>query len=208
MGNITTQTSYEEMARFGTATIFDASGQNGLVDLDLIQVVPGSRTAGPARTLLLGPEGNKSVHEVMKHLIGGEILVITTSNPKPVALVGELLALQAQRAGIAGILVNGGVRDIEQLRELGLPIWARWVRAKGAAKKDHSEINVPVELGGTTIHPGDAVILDADGAVVVASENVERVLNEAKRRLVRESETRDRIDRGEYTFELYGFGDA
>ena len=87
--------------------------------------------------------------------------------PEPVALIGELLATQAKARGVAALLVDAAVRDVEELRELGLPIWARWIRVKGATKTEVGALDEPVEVGGATIRPGDAVVLDADGVVVV-----------------------------------------
>ena len=100
--------------------------------------------------------------------------------PEPVALVGDLLATQAKARGVAALLVDAAVRDLEELRELGLPIWARWVRVRGAEKSVPGAIDEPVEVGGATIRPGDVVVLDADGAVVVEQERIDEVLAAAR----------------------------
>jgi 4-hydroxy-4-methyl-2-oxoglutarate aldolase len=126
---------YAELARLGSATVYEAGGRRGYVDLDLIQVVPGSRVAGPARTVLCGQDDNLMVHAVMAQVQPGEVIVLTMPEPRPVALVGDLLATQAQAHGAAGLLIDASVRDVEELRELGLPVWARWLRVRGADKR-------------------------------------------------------------------------
>src|SRR6185503_21384570 len=103
----------------------------------------------------------------------GEILVLTMPDPRPVALVGELLATQMIGRGIAGVLIDAAVRDTDELRELGLPVWARWVRVTGADKKMPGAIGEPVFVGGARIRQGDLVVMDADGAVVVEAERIE-----------------------------------
>jgi 4-hydroxy-4-methyl-2-oxoglutarate aldolase len=124
--------------------------------------------------------------------------------PEPVALVGELLATQAKVRGVAALLVDGAVRDVEELLELGLPIWARYVRVRGAEKRVPGTIGEPVELGGARIRQGDAVVLDADGAVVVEQERIEEVLEAARERTEREREKRAKLHAGGLSYDLDG----
>lgn len=196
---------YKRFANFGVASIYEASNKNGLIDLDLKQIIPNSRVAGPARTLLLSSGGNRSVHEVMKYVRPGEILAITMESPIPLALIGELLALQAQRARVAGILINGAVRDTDAIREMGLPVWSRWISAQAAAKDEIGQMNVPITLGGVQITPGDAIILDGDGGVVIPENRVAKVLITAEQKYFKEMETKKAILNGDHTYDLYGF---
>ncbi len=124
--------------------------------------------------------------------------------PTPVALVGELLATQAKGRGVAAILVDAAVRDVEELREVGLPIWARFVRVSGAEKTAPGAIGEPVQVGGATIRQGDVVVLDADGAVVVQREHVAEVLEAARARAEREREKRAKLEAGELSYDLDG----
>src|SRR5215218_8867996 len=134
----------DELARLGSATVYEGGGRIGYVDADLIQVIPGSRVAGPARTVTCAQGDNLMVHAVMAAVQPGEVLVLTMPEPAPVALVGDLLATQAKAHGAAAILVDASVRDREELAELGLPIWARYVRIRGAVKATPGELDVPV----------------------------------------------------------------
>jgi 4-hydroxy-4-methyl-2-oxoglutarate aldolase len=196
--------AWAELARLGTATVYEASGRRGLVDAPLVQVVPGSRAAGPARTVRCGQDDNLMVHAAMARLEPGEVLVLTMPSPAPVALVGDLLATQAKVHGAVAILVDAAVRDVEELAELGLPVWARYVRVRGADKATVGELDVPVDVGGATIHPGDVVVLDADGAAVVERERVDEVLEASLAREEAERVKRAKLQDGALSYELDG----
>jgi 4-hydroxy-4-methyl-2-oxoglutarate aldolase len=198
---------YVELARLGSATVHEAAGRAQVVDVPLIQVVPSSRAAGPARTVRCGQDDNLMVHAAVAEAEPGEVLVLTMPEPRPVALVGELLATQAKVVGVAALLVDAAVRDVEELRELGLPIWARHVRVSGAEKRVPGVIGQPVEVAGAPIRQGDVVVLDADGAVVVERERVEEVLAAAVGREQREREKRAQLQTGALSYDLDGLRD-
>jgi len=197
-------TDYAELAALGVATVHEAAGRTGVVDLPLTRVVPGSRVAGPARTALCMPGDNTMVHALVAHARPGDVLVLTTAQPAPVAFVGDLLATQAQAQGVAGILVDGAVRDLDELAELGLPIWTRFVRAQGATKGDVGKLDVPVVVGGAEIRPGDLVVMDCDGAVVVPADRVDEMLPAARERAERETAVRQRYRDGDLSYDLQG----
>jgi 4-hydroxy-4-methyl-2-oxoglutarate aldolase len=192
----------DELARLGTATVYEAAGREGLVDLDLHRIVPGSRAAGPARPVLCGQRDNLMVHAAIAHARPGDVLVLTMPDPAPVALVGELLATQALRQGVAALLIDGAVRDVEELAELGLPVWARWIRVRGAAKDSPGSLDEPVMVGGARIAAGDTIVLDADGAAVVAAARAEEVLEAALEREVRERVKRAKLEAGALSYDL------
>jgi 4-hydroxy-4-methyl-2-oxoglutarate aldolase len=193
-----------ELAAVGSATVYEAGGRRGYVDLDLIQILAGSRSAGPARTVMCGQDDNLMVHAVMAQLQPGEVLVLTMPEPRPVGIVGDLLATQAKARGAAALLVDAAVRDIETLAELDLPIWARWVRIKGATKDVPGTIGEPVHVGGATIRQGDIVVLDADGAAVVEAERVGEVLEASREREDNERVKRIKLQNGELSYDLDG----
>jgi 4-hydroxy-4-methyl-2-oxoglutarate aldolase len=195
---------YAELAELGSATVHEAAARSAVVDVPLVQVVPGSRAAGPARTVRCGQDDNLMVHAAIAEAEPGEVLVVTMPEPRPVALAGELVATQAQVRGVAALLIDAAVRDVEELRELGLPVWARFVRVTGVDKKIPGSIGEPVEVGGATIRQGDVVVLDADGAVVVPQERVDEVLAAARDRTEREREKRAKLQAGELSYDLDG----
>jgi 4-hydroxy-4-methyl-2-oxoglutarate aldolase len=195
----------EELARLGAATVYEASGRRGLVDVELRQLVPGSRACGPARIARCGQDDNLAVHAVMAALQPGDVLVLSMPEPAPVALLGDLLATQAQVHGAAAVLVDAAVRDSEELAQMGLPIWARWIRSRGAAKEIVGELDVPVVVGGAEIRPGDLVVLDADGATVVAAERASEVLDASLAREAKEAGKRAKLQAGALSWELDGY---
>ena len=190
--------------KLASATVHEAAGRSQVVDLDLLQVVPGSRASGPARTVCCGQDDNLMVHAAVAEAEPGEVLVLTMPEPRPVALVGELIATQMLGREIAAVLVDAAVRDVQELRELGLPVWARWVRVRGADKRTPGTIGEPVVVGGATIRQGDLVVLDADGVVVVERERVDEVLAAAQEREERETEKRAKLQAGELSYDLDG----
>ena len=196
--------NYSELARLGVATVYEASGRAGLIDIDLHQIVPGSRVAGPARTVCCAQGDNLMMHAVLATVQPGEVLVLSMPEPAPVALVGELLATQALVQHVAGLLIDASVRDVDELRTLGLPIWSRFIRVRGATRTALGKLNIPVVVGGTQIHPGDVVVMDADGAVIVAQARVDDVLAAALARETREAENRSKFEAGILSIDLYG----
>jgi len=195
-------TDYATLAQLGVATVHEAAGRVGILELDLTQVVQGSRVAGPARTALCATGDNTMVHAAIAHAQPGDVLVLTSVDPGPVALVGELLATQAQVRGVAGVLVDGAVRDLDELGTIGLPVWARFVRASGATKGEAGRLDVPVLVGGTQIRPGDLVVLDCDGALTLPRERIDEVLPLAIARAERERALRQRYLAGELSYDV------
>lgn len=188
----------------GVATVYEASGREGLIDVPLIQLIPGSRVVGPARTVLCGQDDNLMVHAIIEHIQPGDVLVLTMPEPRPVALIGELLATQVKIRGAAGILVDAAVRDVEELIAHGLPIWTRFIRVKGATKTKIGDLNLSVTVGGTQISPSDILVLDADGGVCVKSTQIDEVLKASEVRFNREARLREKLVAGELSYDLHG----
>jgi 4-hydroxy-4-methyl-2-oxoglutarate aldolase len=199
--------SKDEFARLcelGVATIYEASGRQGLIDMPLIQLLPNSRVAGSARTVLCGQDDNLMVHAAIEQTQPGEVLVLTMPAPAPVALVGDLLATQVKVRRAAGILVDAAVRDVEELVELGLPIWTRFIRVKGATKLKIGELDVTVSVGGAQVSPSDILVLDADGAVCVKRDRAGEVLQAAEARLEKEAQLREKLLAGDLSYDVHG----
>jgi 4-hydroxy-4-methyl-2-oxoglutarate aldolase len=192
------------LSELGVATVYEASGREGLIDLPLIQLIPGSRAAGPARTVICGQDDNLMVHAVIEQIKPGEVLVLSMPEPSPVALIGELLATQVKVREAAAILVDAAVRDVVELVNLGLPVWTRYIRVRGANKTRVGQLNVPVSMGGTRISPGDIIVLDADGGVCVQRERADAVFKAAEARFERENRLREKFIAGEISYDLHG----
>lgn len=192
------------LSELGVATVYEASGREGLIDIPLFQIIPNSRVAGFARTVLCGQDDNLMVHAAIEQIQPGEVLVLTMPEPAPVALIGELLATQVKVKKAAGILVDASVRDVSELIELGLPIWSHFIRVCGATKTKIGKLNVPVTVGGTQIASGDVVVMDVDGAVCVKRERVDGVLKASEERLEKEASLRKKLLAGQISYDLHG----
>ena len=195
---------FSRLSELGVATVYEASGREGLIDIPLFQIVPDSRVAGPARTVLCGQDDNLMVHAAIEQIQPGEVLVLTMPEAAPVALIGELLATQVKVKKAAGILVDASVRDVSELIELGLPIWSHFIRVKGATKTKIGELNVTVTVGGMQIASGDVVVMDVDGAVCVKQARVDDVLKASEERLEKEATLRKKLLAGQISYDLHG----
>ncbi len=193
-----------EFARMGVATVYEASGRQGLVDIPLTQVIQGSRAAGPALPVMCGQDDNLMAHAVIEQIQPGDVIVLTMPNPAPYALIGDLLASQMKLKLAAAVVVDGAIRDCQDLIDIGFPVWARYVSVRGASNTRSGTIGEPAPLGGTTVRRGDILVLDRDGAVVVAKERQDEVLERARARLAKETSMRHKFDAGETTFDLLG----
>jgi 4-hydroxy-4-methyl-2-oxoglutarate aldolase len=199
-----TKDELARLSKLGVATVYEASGREGLIDVPLIQIMPKSRVAGPARTALCGQDDNLMVHAIIEQIQPGEIVVLTMPESAPVALIGELLATQVKVRRAAGILVDAAVRDVDELMELGLPIWTRFVRVRGASKTKIGELNVTISVGGAQIFPQDIVIMDVDGAVCIQEERASEVLKASEARVEKEARLREKLITGETSYDLHG----
>jgi 4-hydroxy-4-methyl-2-oxoglutarate aldolase len=191
-------------AAYGVSTMYDANGRTGLVDLELIAHIPDAKIAGRARTVLCGQDDNLMVPAAIAAVRPGEILVMRMPQSRPVSLLGELLATQCLSRGVAAVLVDAAIRDVVAIRALGLPVWSRYVRARTASKTIVGELDVPLEMGGTTIAPGDLVVLDGDGAVAIAADRVATTVAAAEQREAAEVVKRERFARGELSYDIDG----
>jgi len=195
------------LSELGVATVYEASGRQGLIDIPLIQILPNSRVAGPARTALCGQDDNLMVHAVIEQIQPGEVLVLSMPEPAPVALIGELLATQVKVRKAVGILVDASVRDVNELVELGLPIWSHFIRVHGATKTKIGELNAKVTVGGTQIASGDIILMDVDGGVCVKQDRLDEVLKASEARLQKESILRKKLLAGQISYDLHGLRD-
>ena len=187
------------------ATVYEAAGREGLIDLPLIQLLPGSRAAGPARTVLCGQDDNLMVHAAIERIQPGEVLVLAMPEPRPIALIGELLATQVKVRGAAAILVDAAVRDVEELAR-ARPAHLDALRPGGGREQDRDRRAGYAGHGrsGRAIAPGDIVVLDADGAVSIPLARVAEVLAAARPAVAREVRLREKLLAGATSYDLHG----
>lgn len=176
-----------EFAELGVATVHESQGRSGLMDPAIKPLVEGSRVAGPAVTCLNQPGDNLMLLAALDLCQEGDVLVVANLSASTSGMVGEIIASILVARGAAGLVVDAGVRDVRELRGLPLPVWSKTISASGTTKGGPGWVNTPVVAGGTLVRPGDVVVADDDGVVVVPSESAEDVLARAKDRVERES---------------------
>jgi 4-hydroxy-4-methyl-2-oxoglutarate aldolase len=180
----------DRLAEFGVATVHEASGRAGLVGTLLRPLQEGARVAGSAVTVLSWPGDNLMIHAAIEQCQAGDILVVTTTSPSLDGSFGELFATQLQHRGVRGLVTTGGVRDAVDLRAMGFAVWSAAVNAQGTVKATPGAVNVPIVVGGVTVAPGDAVIADDDGVMVVPRLDVAAAIAASQVRTEREGAAR------------------
>lgn len=193
----------DALARFGVATVGEAMGRTGLLGTGIRPVQQGVRVAGTAVTVLSWPGDNLMIHAAVEQCAPGDLLVVTTTSPCTDGLFGELFATALQRRGVRGLVINAGIRDTQELREMGFPAWARAVSAQGSVKATGGSVNVPVAVDGQVIHPGDVILADDDGVVVVPRRRARAVVVAAEAREEREARTRAAFLDGQLGLDRY-----
>ncbi|WP_205857234.1 4-carboxy-4-hydroxy-2-oxoadipate aldolase/oxaloacetate decarboxylase, partial [Phytoactinopolyspora endophytica] len=166
----------ERLAGYGVATVHEAMGRTGYLGASIRPAWPGARIGGTAVTVLCWPGDNLMIHVAVEQCRPGDVLVVTTNSESTDGLFGELFATALQHRGVRGVVLECGIRDTAELREMGFPAWSRAVSAQGSVKATAGAVNVPVVLGGQIVHPGDVVLADDDGAMVVPRGDVSRAL--------------------------------
>ena len=193
-----------ELGAAGVATVHEAGG-TALLDPGIRPIQEGARIAGSAVTVSCAPGDNIMVHAAVEVIEPGDVLVVATTSPSNHGMFGELLATSVMTRGCVGVVVDAGVRDVSDLRRMGLPVWSRAIHAAGTVKASPGSVNVPVECGGATVSPGDVMVADDDGVAVVERSRAAEVVEAVRRRLEREEEVRARLAAGELGVDFYGF---
>jgi 4-hydroxy-4-methyl-2-oxoglutarate aldolase len=191
----------------GVATVHEAAGRTGLMGPGIRPIQDGSRIGGPAVTVLAPPGDNMMIHAAVELIQPGDVLVVATTSPSTDGMFGELLATSLLQRGCAGLVIEAGVRDVSDLRQMGFGVWSAAVHAQGTVKETPGSVNIPVVCGGVELQPGDVVIADDDGVMIVPRVDAPEVLEAATARLAKESETRERLEAGELGLDIYGLRD-
>ncbi|MFE4211564.1 4-carboxy-4-hydroxy-2-oxoadipate aldolase/oxaloacetate decarboxylase [Streptomyces sp. NPDC056844] len=194
----------EALAGYGVATVSEAMGRTGLLGPGLRPVQQGVRIAGSAVTVLSWPGDNLMIHAAVEQCGEGDVLVVTTTSPSTDGMFGELFATALSRRGVRGVVINAGIRDTQELRDMGFAAWAKAVSAQGTVKATGGSVNVPVAIGDQVIRPGDVVIADDDGVVVVPRERARETAEASEAREAKEAKARAAFLEGQLGLDRYG----
>lgn len=197
-------TATKLLGELGVATVHEAQGRVGLMRPYMRPIYPTAKMSGPAVTVLSTPGDNIMIHAAVELCQPGDVLVVTTTSESTDGMFGELLATSLRARGVAGLIIDAGCRDVADLTSMQFPVWSKAVSAQGTVKATPGWVNIEVTCAGALVRPGDVIVADVDGVVVVPREDAAKVAQAGEERVKKEEKNRARLKAGDLGLDMYG----